>query len=52
MYSVLFAWLIGILLFALAGEADTAFLQVVGTVAAGWFVLIGAISGWQWAQRR
>ena len=41
-----YSFVYGILIFALAGEADSGWLRVVGIVAASWMILAGAVQGW------
>lgn len=50
MLASLFAFAIGILLFALSAEADTPFLEVTAVVIAVWFVFAGAVTGWRAAR--
>jgi len=42
-----FAFIIGALLFALSLEANTGWLQILGYIAASWFVIAAVIA---WAQ--
>jgi hypothetical protein len=51
MLAVLFAFSYGLLLFALAGEAETEWLRIAGIIAAVWMILAGAFSGWQTFRR-
>ena len=47
MISAIFAFAYGLLIFALVGEAETAWLRIAGIIAAWYMVLAGAFTGWQ-----
>jgi len=51
MLAGLLAFTSGIILFALAGEADTMFLQIAGSTFAVLHVLAGAVSLWSAAKK-
>jgi len=51
MVHAVYAFVLGIVVFALAGEADTVALRVVGTLVAIWFVFLGAVTGWAAARK-
>lgn len=46
MVKTIYLLAIAIVVFALAGEADTVLLRVLGTILAVWFALLGAMTGW------
>jgi uncharacterized membrane protein YcfT len=47
MFAAIFAFIYGLLIFALVAEADSQFLIITGIVAAVWMVLAGMFSGIQ-----
>jgi hypothetical protein len=47
MISAIFAFVYGLLIFALVGEAETPWLRIAGIIGAGYMVLAGAFAGWQ-----
>lgn len=51
MGHAIYAFVLGIVVFALAGEADTPALRVVGTLVAIWLTFVGAASGWAAARK-
>lgn len=51
MFAAVFAFSIGLLLFALSAEAQTVWLEVVGTITAIYFILAGAYVGWRTARK-
>jgi hypothetical protein len=51
MLAALYGYSMGLLMFALAGEATTEWLRWLGVIAAVWFILIGSVLGWQAARR-
>lgn len=51
MIHAIYALSLGLLTFALAGEAHTVLLRVLGTIVAVWFTLLGAFSGWAAARK-
>lgn len=46
MLATFFAFAYALIIFALAGEADTPWLRVLGFVAGIYLTIAGALSGW------
>ena len=51
MLAALYGYALGLLMFALAGEATTVWLRWLGSGAAVWFIVIGSLMGWQAARK-
>jgi len=52
MLAALFSYGYAIILLALANEATTPWLRVVGVVAGSWMALVGSIAGWRAAREQ
>lgn len=50
MLAVLFTFSYAIVLFALAGEAQSIWLRWVGFIFGAWMAIAGGIAGWQAAR--
>lgn len=51
MIGALYAFAFSLLTFALAAEADTQWLKIVGFVAGTWLAVAGALTGWMNSNR-
>ena len=50
MFVALYGYSLGLLMFALAGEATTPWLRWLGTIAGAWFIVAGSFLGWRAAR--
>lgn len=50
MFAVVFALSYALIIYALAAEASSVWLKVVGFIAGTWMAIAGAVAGWQFTR--